>query len=263
MTDVFEEVEGRMRAERYRSLGEKLAPWIVGLLLLAALAAAAVWGYREWRARAVERASMDYAAGLDALQAGRPADADRRFAAAAESRAPTYRALAMMQRAGLRLNENKPREAVALLDAAAEATREASVGDAARLKAALLIMDYGPFEEVQRRLRPLTEDGRPYRSLARETLAMAQVAAGRLGDARREFVVLSQTLDASQGARSRAQAMVAAIDSGAAARTPEVLRAAPGPATPGPAPGSGSSVAPRSSSPAQAQPSAPQLVVPQ
>jgi hypothetical protein len=56
---------------------------------------------------------------------------------------------------------------------------------------------------------------------------MAQVGAGKSADARREFVLLSQSLDSSEGARARAQAMIAAIDSGAAAQTPAILRAVP------------------------------------
>ena len=35
MVDVFEEVEGELRSERYRELARRFLPWIVGLLVLA------------------------------------------------------------------------------------------------------------------------------------------------------------------------------------------------------------------------------------
>jgi hypothetical protein len=94
---------------------------------------------------------------------------------------------------------------------------------------------------VETRLRPLTEDGRPYRMVAREALAMAKLQAGKPAEARTDFIVISQALDASAEARTRAQAMVAAINSGAAAQVPAVLAAKPAPVaaapTAAPAPG--------------------------
>lgn len=246
MTDVFEEVEGEMRAERFRSLGRRILPWLIGAAVLALAVALAFWGWREWNRRAAGEASVAYAAGLAATQANNQTEAERRFTAVSESRSPVYKALGLMQLASIRLSQEKPRDAVRLLDQAADAADSDMVADAARLKAAFLVMDYAPFDEQQRRLRPLTEDDRPFNLVAREALAMAQIQAGRPKDARREFVVLSQSLNAPQTARARAQAMVAAIDSGAAGQVPAVLRAAA--AAPAPTPS------------APAQPAAPQPV---
>lgn len=226
MTDVFEEVEGQLRTERYRSLGQRLLPWLIGAALLALLIGAALWGWREWGRRAASEASVDYAAGLAATQANDKALSLQRFTEVSQSRSPAYKALALMQLASIKLSEEKPREALPLLDKAAEAADSEMIGDAARLKAALLVMDYAPFAEQERRLRPLTDEERPYSLVAREALALAQVQAGRPKDARRDFVVLSQSLNASDTARARAQAMIVAIDSGAAAQAPAVLRAA-------------------------------------
>lgn len=232
MADVFEEVEGQLRAERYRSLGRRLLPWLIGAALLALVVSLGVYGWNRYRESAAEQASVDYAAGLEALQADNRAEAERRFAAAAQSRSDVYRSLGLMQRAGLRVADNKPREAVPLFDQAADAAPAPILADAAALKAAFLVMDYAPLSEIERRLAPLREEGRPYRNAAREALAMAQVGAGKAADARREFVILSQALDATEGARTRAQAMIAAIDSGAAAQTPAILRAVPAAAPP-------------------------------
>ena len=227
LADVFEEVEGQLRAERYRSVGRRVLPWLIGLAVVALAVSLAVWGYRQWRDEGAAKASVEYAAGLKALEARNAADARRRFTAVSEGRAPAYRSLALMQLAGMELTENDPRQAVALLDQAAEAADTPLLADDAALKAAYLVMDYGSLEEIERRLEPLREEGRPYRSIAREALAMAQVGAGKPADARREFVVLAAALGTSDAARARAQAMIAAIDSGAAAQTPAVLRAAP------------------------------------
>lgn len=232
MADVFEEVEGQLRAERYRSVGRRVLPWLIGLAVLALVVSLALYGWREYRQRAAAQASLEYAEGLKALEANNRVEAGRRFAVAAESRSDAYKSLALMQQAGILVAENKPRDAVPVFDRAAEAAPGPLLADAAALKAAFLVMDYAPLSEIDRRLRPLREEGRPYRNMAREAWAMAQVGAGKGADARRDFVVLSQALDSSEGARARAQAMIAAIDSGGAAQTPAILRATPAPAAP-------------------------------
>ena len=227
MADVFEEVEGQLRAERYQSLGRKLLPWLIGAAVLALVISLGVYGWNQYRTRAAEQASIEYAAGLKALEANNRAEAERRFATASQSRSDAYRSLALMQRAGLKVTDNKHREAVPLLDEAADAASGPLLADAAALKAAFLVMDYAPLNEIERRLNPLREEGRPYRNAAREAWAMAQIGAGKPAEARREFLVLSQSLDSSEGARARAQAMIATIDSGAAAQVPAILRATP------------------------------------
>ncbi|HEX8570734.1 MAG TPA: tetratricopeptide repeat protein [Caulobacteraceae bacterium] len=231
MVDVFEEVEEQLRTERYTSWTKRALPWVAGALLLALVIALGIWGYGEWRQRQAQKASQTYAAALEASQADRPR-AQRLFTEVSESGAAGYKSLALMQLGNLRISENKPREAVPLYDRAADAASNELIEDAARLKAAFVIMDYAPFTAVETRLRPLTEEGRPYRLVAREALAMAKLQAGRAADARADFVVISQSLDVSDEARARAQAMVAAITSGAAAQVPAILSARPAAAPP-------------------------------
>jgi hypothetical protein len=63
----------------------------------------------------------------------------------------------------------------------------------------------------------LTENDRPYRFPALEALAMAKLKAGKLKEARTDFLTLSTGLDAPPGFAERAKAAVAMIDSGSAA----------------------------------------------
>ena len=75
-------------------------------------------------------------------------------------------------------------------------------------------------------MKPLMEEGHPYRVQAREALAFAKLNAGDLTGARGDFVVLSQLLDAPQGAQARAQAAIGLIDSGSAKAVPAVVKEA-------------------------------------
>ena len=252
MADLFDEVEEQLRTERYASWSRRALPWVIGGLLLALAIALGVWGYGEWRTRQAQQASETYAAALELVPTDR-ARAERLFTEVSESGSRPYRSLALMQLANLRVAAGRPREALPLLDRSADAAPSPLVEDAARLKAAFLMMDYAPYSAVESRLRPLTEEDRPYRIVAREALAMAKLQAGRPADARSDFIVLSQSLDASPEMRARAQAMIAAINSGAAAQVPAILSAAPA-ATTAPAaqlraPAQPTTPAPQSSTP--------------
>ena len=237
MTDFLEEIEEQLRSDRYRQLFRRAWPWAVGLAVAALLAALAAWGYQSWRAGQDAKASESYAAALGTLSKGDAGRAFTQFAQAAETPSHGYKALALMQQAGIREREGKTEEAVELFDKAAQAAPGPMIGDIARLKSAFALMDTAPLAALQERLTPLTDAKRPYAAAAREALAMAKLKAGKTQDARADFQVLQLLPDATQGQRQRAQAAILAIDSGAAANLPQAVAIARTlPPAPAPAP---------------------------
>lgn len=233
MVDVFEEVEEQIRVDRYKALAQRALPWVVGLLILALVAALGVWGYRTWREKQAFEASDKYAAALEAFSKQDMAKAGALWAEVAKTGDPGYRALALMQQGGLKATENKTAEAVALYDKAADVAPNEMIGDMARLKSALALLDTAPVAELTKRITPLTEEGRPYRAQAREALAFAKLMGGDAAGARGDFVVLSLLADAPDSTRERARAAMEMIDSGSAAAVAAAVKASP--ATP-PAP---------------------------
>jgi hypothetical protein len=174
-----------------------------------------------------------------------------------------------MQLGGLKLVDRNAPEAVKLFDQAAEAAPDKVVGDAARLKSAFALLDTGSPKDLEARLTPLTETGRPYRVQAREALGFTKLMAGDMAAARSQFVVIYQSLDAGDGARERAKAVMDLIDSGSAKAVPAVARAAaalpapvmlaPGQVTPGqPPPDQAPLGEPPSATPSQPQVPGPQ-----
>ena len=252
MADVFEEIEEQLRSARYQTIVRKGWPYAAALAIIAILAVIGTWMYAQHQQAAEGKASEAYADGLQALAKGDLKGADASFDKLTRSAPRGYKSLALMQEAGLRLNDNKREEALQLLDEAAKVAPDQIVGDTARLKAALIVMDNRPFAEAEQRLAPLTADKRPLRQMARETLALARLGAGQTAAARGDFQVISLSQDSSDAARARANAVLALIDSGAAANLPAVLKAA---ATLPPIP------APAAGAPVQLQP-APQAGAP-
>lgn len=226
MTDLFDEVEGQLRADQLRRAATKAAPWVLGLAILIIIAVFSVYGWRRHEQQAMAKASEVYGQGLDALVQGRTDEAFRLFGDVAGMDAKAYKSLALMQQGGLRLANGKTKEAAALFDQAATAAPDELIGDAARLKSAFAVMDTAPYKEMETRLQPLTASERPYHVQAREALAFAKLAAGDLAGARGDFVVISLLPDAPESAQGRAEAAKQLIDSGSAKSVPAVIKAA-------------------------------------
>ena len=235
MVDVFEQVEEELRSDRYKRLARTWLPVVGGVLALALIVALGWWGWQSYQTGRAEKASVAYDRGLEALQANNPTGADAAFAEAVEAGNGAYKALALMQRGGVAVATNRIPQAIAFFDEAAEASSDPILADPARLKAAWLVMDTGSLEDIEARLTPLTEEGRPLRPLAQEALGLARIQHGKPAEARDIFVQLTLGQDVPDSVRQKAQAAIDAIDSGAAAGIPAIVRAqATIPATPAP-----------------------------
>jgi len=226
LTDLFEEVEEQLRSDRYRTFAFRLLPWALGLALLAVIAVLAYWGWTHYRDQAIGKASEQYSAGLVALEQGRSDEAVKLFTEVSKVQAKGYKSLALMQLGGVQLAANNIGAAVKLFDEAAAAAPNEVFADAARLKSAFALLDTAPAKDLEARLTPLMEDGRPYRVQAREALAFTRLMAGNLPAARGDFVIISGMLDAPEGARARAKAAIGLIDSGSAKAVAQTSRAA-------------------------------------
>jgi hypothetical protein len=247
VVDFIEEVEEQLRAERYRTLAQTYVPWFVAALAAAVVGWLGVWGYQAWQGGMVAKASTVYDKGLTALTQNDMAGAFADFETAGRAGPPGYRTLALMQQGNIRLIAGKTDEAVTFYDAAAKAAPSPILGDLARLKAALALLDTAPYAQVATRLTALIGDKKPYDLKAREALAMAKLAAGKTAEARAAFSNLTITLGVSQEMRQRAFEAMALIDSGeaktvvaaaaAAATLPPPSAASMGPAQAGPPPG--------------------------
>lgn len=251
MVDVFEQVEEELRSDRYKRLARTWLPVVGGILLLALIAALAWWGWTSYQDNKADKASQAYDRGMEALQANNTAGANAAFTEAANEGNGAYKALALQQQAGLAVTANKIPEAVALFDQAAKASGDPILADPASLKAAWLLMDTASFDEIAKRLTPLTAEGRPLRAFAQEALALANLQAGKSAEARTLCSQLTVSLDAPDAVRQIAQQCIDAVDTGAVASLPGIIAAQktlpPQPVLPVAAPGS----APSDQAPAQ------------
>lgn len=214
LVDVFEQVEEELRSERYKRLARTWLPIGAGVGAIALISALGWWGYQTWQTNEADKASVAYQRGIEAFTAGNLDQANTAFGEAADTASRGYKALALMQQAGIAVEQGKNEEAVRLFDEAAKAGRDPIIADGAALKAAYLLVDKGSLEDMTKRLEPLTGEKRPYRALAQEALATVQLLHNKPTEARETFVQLQLGQDVPQTVRQRAVVAVQLIDSG-------------------------------------------------
>ena len=226
MVDLFNEVDEQLSSERAMSLIRRVGPWLTALLAAVLIAYLGFWGYKSFQDRNEAAASLAYQKGVDELALGDNAGALAHFEAARKDGAPGYKTLALMQEADLKMTAGKTDEAARLFDQAADSAPNPVLGDLARLKAALALVDTAPLAQMKTRLTPLMAAKRPYALYAKEALAMSELIAGKTDDAKRDLSVLQLSLGAPEDMRQRSQLVLTLIDRGEAAAAVAAVKAA-------------------------------------
>lgn len=216
MVDFIEEVEEQLRSDRYRALARTWLPWFAAALAATVVGWLGVWAYNSWQDGNIARASTVYDKGLAALGQNDATGAYADFETIGKTGPSGYRTLALIQQGNIRLAGGKTDEAVALYDSAAKAAPNSAVGDLARLKSALALLDTAPYPQLDTRLSALIGPKKPFDMQAREALAIAKLAAGKMAQARADFSALMLSLGVTDAMRQRAQEAIALIDSGQA-----------------------------------------------
>ncbi len=224
MNDIFDETEENLRADQWVAIVKKALPWVTGALSAALLVTLIVWGWQAYQGSVSSKNSEVYEAAEDAKIKGDKVTAKAKFEEATKVGNPNYKALALMELAGMAADDNNTTEAIKDFDAAAATAKSPIMADTAAYKAALLAIDTASFADIEKRLKPLTGDKRPLSALAKEALALAKLQNGDVKGARSDLQVLSLTLGAPDGVKQRAEAEVMAIDSGALPTALDVMK---------------------------------------
>mgnify|MGYP002630771994 CR=1 FL=1 len=207
-TDSFiEEVTEEVRREKLFGMMRRYG-WIPILLVVLLVAGAA---YNEYRKASIRSAAE--AAGDSILAAMDGADAATRESALntldqTGSSGPVIALLA----AGEALNANDPEGAAAALKAIAnDASQPALYRDLATLKWVILsTAQTAPADRITA-LTPLTAAGAPFRVLAEEQIALAEIEQGETAAALTRLRALMEDNEASQGLQRRVSQLIVAL----------------------------------------------------
>jgi hypothetical protein len=215
VSDIFNEIDEDLRADRARRLFQRYGGVIVAL---AVVAVAAVGGYEAWKwyqARESARVAAVYVA-AQAVADG-PAGAGRQealagFAQVAGDTAVGYRTLARLRAAALKADASDRAGALALWDVVAGDTgADPLLRDLANLQWALHQIDAGDPAAVSARLAPLARADNAWHALADEGLALLAMRQGQTDVARDILKRLSQDVTTPDGVRGRANGLLARL----------------------------------------------------
>lgn len=211
MSDIFDEVEQELRADRAKQLLQRYG----GLLIAAAVAvvaAAGAWeAWQAWQTRQRAEVATLY---LEASQAADSADTAARQAAVPELRQVIargdegYRTLARLRLAAV-LAGSDPKAALELWDqVAGDQAADPLLRETATLSWALHVLDKGDPGVVAGRLEALARPEDPLHALAEEAEALLDLRLGKVAEAKAKLTTLMNDTTAPQGVRGRASGLL-------------------------------------------------------
>jgi hypothetical protein len=215
LTDIFREVDEEVRKDRLSALWKKYGAWILSgcLLLVAATAGFTYW--RNYQRLQLAAQADRFLAAMELAQQGKAAEAAATFAEIGREGSAGYSALARLQEAAARTRLGSREAALASYDQlAADGGAPALLRNAARLGAAMLVLETAPAADLERRLAPLLAAGNPWHHSARELQALLANREGQTSAARAAFSALAQDATAPAGVQARARQLLLAIGPG-------------------------------------------------
>jgi hypothetical protein len=211
VSEIFDEVNEELRREQLRKVWERYSGLILGAAVLIVVGVGGWRGYQYWQAEQAAKSGAAFEAAVTLAEASKATEAQAAFAKIATDGAGGYRMLVQFRSAAETAKSDAP-AAVKLYDAiAADGRAGAAEKDLAQLRAAELLIDTAPYDEVRKRLEPLTSAGRTFRHSARELLALSAWRANDTTAARQWLDMIAGDAETPSSMRSRAEALQALL----------------------------------------------------
>ncbi len=212
MADIFKEVDEDLRRDNLEKLWKKYSLQIIGLAAAVVLGVAGVQGWQAYDLDQRSKLSDRYGAARELAQGGETTAGLDAMIDLSEASGDSYAGLAAFEEARLRVESGDTGGAIAVWDRIAEGSGLGpGFKEAATLFSILHQIDSGDPAALRTRLQPLAADSQPFRSTARELLALIALGEGDTAAARDLYTKISDDREAPAGLRQRATQMLAAL----------------------------------------------------
>ena len=212
MADIFREVDEDLRHERYLKLWRRWRYWLLGVGVVALGGAVAYVLLADAKESAHQAEGRQFAAAIAGIEAGRGAEATDLLAALAADAESGYAGLARLAEGDARARRGDISGAILVYDLVAGDSRlDPLYRELGTLLAAQRLVDRASVAEVNQRLAPLLAGSSPWRPLAAELSAIAEMRAGNEGAARALFAELVRDQAAPLGQRQRAAELLMSL----------------------------------------------------
>ncbi len=216
MSEQFSrEVDEDLRSEYLKNLWDRFGLFII-IIAVAIIVATA--GYRGWsylQTQAAQSAGDAYMNALQLAEDGEDGEALKAFQAIADDDHDGYAALARFRMGTELAAQGNVDAAVESFDKIAETTKSNELKALATLRSALLLIDTGTLEDVQKRLAVLANPNSQWRHSAREYIALTAFRVGDLETATSTLDLILEDSESQAGVRSRARILKTLVDNAA------------------------------------------------
>lgn len=207
MSEFFDEVDEEVRREQLKKLWERYSVFVVGAAVLVIAAVAGWRGYQYWDNQRAAQAGAAFEAAVTLAEQNNHTEAEAAFTKLSADAPGGYRVLARL-RAAAEASVADPQAAIKLYDAiGADPSVRQTEQDLARTRAAALLVDSAPYEDIRQRLEPLTAAGRPFRHTARDLLAFSAWHAKDDAAARQWIDLIANDAESPASIRNRAETL--------------------------------------------------------
>jgi len=202
------EVNEELRSDQMRLVWKRFGRILIGIAVLVVLGTIGKVSYEYWRDSQASAAGDEFLAALTLARDGKKDEALTALGKLEQEGFGSYPVLARMRSASL-LAETDTQGAVNAFTAIAKDTSVPQpVRDAARLRAAYLLVDTGTYEQVSAEVEQLTTPQSATRHSAREVLGLSAYKHGDYARAKEWFDAILNDNETPRNVANRAQMLL-------------------------------------------------------
>ncbi|MBD9373143.1 tetratricopeptide repeat protein [Rhizobium sp. ARZ01] len=203
------EVNEELRSDQMRAIWRKFGRVLIGAAVLLVLGTIGKVSYEYWRETEASAAGDRFLSALTLIREDKKEEGQKELAALEKDGFGAYPVLARMRSASLLAENGDTAGAVAAFTAIAkDGAIPQALRDAARLRAAYLLVDTASYEEVSAEAEQMTNPASAMRHSAREVLGLSAYKHGDFKRAKEWFEQITGDAESPRNVANRAQMML-------------------------------------------------------
>ncbi len=203
------EVNEELRSEQVKAVWTRFGSIIIGVAILIVLGTIGKVGYEYWHETSASKSGDEFLAALTLSRENKTDEAIAALTALEKDGYGAYPVLAKMRAATLQAQKGDVAGAVQVFsDISKDGSLPQAMRDAARIRAAYLLVDTGTYEQVSAEVELLAVPANGLRHSAREVLGLSAYKAGDMAKAKTWFQQIADDQETPRNLANRAQMLL-------------------------------------------------------